>query len=152
MYYGGITDTGARTLWRELARRPAAKVLVGGEGIAVDPRFTEDIPAAAARRTFLTVSTLAPEAYPPAGQDVLRRLGTREPYALHGYEAMALALDVIDRGGPTREGALEALFATRGRDSVLGRYSIDRRGDTTQTRYGAYRIERGALVFDRVLG
>ena len=97
------------------------------------------------------VGTLSPEAYPPAAQAVFQRLGPNpDPYGIYGYEAMALALDAINRGGPTREGAVRAFFATRDRDSVLGRYSIDENGDTTLTQYGVYRIERASsAVFER---
>jgi branched-chain amino acid transport system substrate-binding protein len=64
---------------------------------------------------------------------------------------MALALDAVTRGGGTREGAVRAFYATKDRDSVLGRYSIDPRGDTTLTQYGRYRVERRRLVFDGVV-
>jgi branched-chain amino acid transport system substrate-binding protein len=69
---------------------------------------------------------------------------------LYGYEAMRLALDAAASG--TREGAIDAVFATRDRDSVLGRYSIDGKGDTTLSTYGVYRIAPGgALVFDHAV-
>jgi branched-chain amino acid transport system substrate-binding protein len=97
------------------------------------------------------VATLARDAYGPSGQEVLDALGGPDPYALYGYEAMSVVLDAINRGGPTREGTVAAFFATRDRDSVLGRYSIDRFGDTTLTQYGVYRVEGGALAFDRAV-
>jgi branched-chain amino acid transport system substrate-binding protein len=97
------------------------------------------------------VSTLAPSAYPAAGQQLLQSLRRRDPYALYGYEAMALALDAVNRGGATKEGAVGAFFDTPDRDSVIGRYSIDAFGDTTATQYGAYRIRRRQLVFDRTV-
>jgi hypothetical protein len=64
---------------------------------------------------------------------------------------MSVILDSIGRGGPTRAGATAAFFATRDRDSVLGRYSIDRFGDTTLTQYGVYGIAGSALVWDRAV-
>jgi branched-chain amino acid transport system substrate-binding protein len=153
VYFGGITSNGAPALWRALASRPAL-VKVGSDGVAesafYDPSYG-GIPARAARKTYITLGTLAPSAYPAAGRSVLRALKTTNPYALYGYEAMALALDSIDRGGPTRAGALGGLFATRDRDSVIGRYSIDANGDTTTTRFGVYRIVGGDLRFDRVV-
>jgi branched-chain amino acid transport system substrate-binding protein len=150
VFYGGITATGALRLWRALYRQKRTLKLFGADGVA-ESNFTENI-GLAAKRTRVMVSTLAPGAYPAAGQQVLQRLGPNvDPYGLYGYETMALALDAINRGGPTREGALKAFFGTQNRDSVLGRYSIDENGDTTLTRYGAYKVERGALVFDRVV-
>ena len=64
---------------------------------------------------------------------------------------MALVLDAIERGGPDRAGVIEAFFATRDRDSVLGRYSIDEFGDTTLSQYGVYAIEDGVPRFDGVV-
>ena len=44
---------------------------------------------------------------------------------------------------------IDALFNTKGRESVLGTYDIDENGDTTLTDYGVYSIEGGELQFDR---
>ena len=46
---------------------------------------------------------------------------------------------------------VDALLATRGRDSVLGRYSIDRNGDSTLSAYGVYRVVGRALAFERMV-
>jgi hypothetical protein len=43
------------------------------------------------------------------------------------------------------------LFSVRGRRSVLGRYGIDRFGDTTLRTYGIYRIRDGDLAWDRAV-
>ena len=72
--------------------------------------------------------------------------------AIYGYEAMRLALDAIQRSGTgKKEDIVKALFATKDRDSVLGKYSIDKNGDTTLTTYGIYRIENNATKFDRTI-
>lgn len=151
VFYGGITANGAVGLWRALARVRGLR-LVGSDGIA-ESGFTERIRRRARARTHVTVATLDPASYPPSGQSVIAALGGNpDPYALYGYEAMSLLLDAIARGDGTRAGTVKALFATRDRDSVLGRYSIDPFGDTTLTQYGGYRVSRGGrLVFDRVL-
>jgi len=63
---------------------------------------------------------------------------------------MSLLLDSVGSTGASgarRAATVRALFATRARRSVLGTYSIDRRGDTTLTRYGVYRIAAGELRF-----
>lgn len=151
VFYGGITMNGAVRLWRALGRVRGLR-LFAGDGVA-ESGFTTRIPRGTRRRTRVTVATLDPASYPPSGQAVIAALGgSPDPYALYGYEAMSVLLDAIARGDGTRDGTVEALFATRDRDSVLGRYSIDRYGDTTLTQYGGYRITRGGrLVFDRVL-
>jgi branched-chain amino acid transport system substrate-binding protein len=153
LFYGGITANSPADLWRRLAGRPRL-VKVASDGVAesgfVDPR-EGGIGARAARNTYVLVATLAPSAYPAAGQQLLQSMGRLDPYALYGYEAMSLALDAVNRGGPSKDGAVAAFFATRDRDSVIGRYSIDAYGDTTATQYGVYRIQRRQLVFDRAI-
>jgi branched-chain amino acid transport system substrate-binding protein len=46
---------------------------------------------------------------------------------------------------------LKQLFATKGRKSVLGTYSIDKNGDTSVTDYGAYTIKDGQLTFEKTI-
>ena len=89
------------------------------------------------------------------GERWTQRFGT-EPNAIAalGYEAMSAALAAIERAGDRgddRARVIEEFFATRNRDSIVGRYSIDRNGDTTLSTYGGYKIEGGKQVFDRVL-
>jgi branched-chain amino acid transport system substrate-binding protein len=46
---------------------------------------------------------------------------------------------------------IDALFQTKGRESVLGTYDIDENGDTTLTDYGIYKIEGGELAYDQTI-
>jgi branched-chain amino acid transport system substrate-binding protein len=50
-----------------------------------------------------------------------------------------------------RQAMIDALLATKGRDSVLGTYDIDENGDSTITDYGVYRVQDGELVFDETV-
>ena len=156
MFYGGITQNRAAALWRGVHARNRKIDLYGPDGVAEEP-FTRRIPSTSRSRTFITDPTLHPFAYPQAGKDFFNRFANRygknpEPYAIYGYEAMALALDALARGGNTRAGAIEALFATRDRQSILGTYSIDGNGDTTLLDYGLYRVgSRGRLAFFKVV-
>ena len=78
-----------------------------------------------------------------------------DPYAIYGYETMALALDTLKAVGDKandREAVREQLLEnTKGRKSVLGTYDIDENGDTTLTDYGLYVIDNGQLTFDKVI-
>jgi branched-chain amino acid transport system substrate-binding protein len=76
------------------------------------------------------------------------------PHALYGYEAMAVVLAAIrsaGKRGNERGTVIKDVLKIRRRDSVLGTYAFDRRGDVTIKVYGAYRVRRGSVVFDRVL-
>ena len=73
---------------------------------------------------------------------------------LYGYEAMSVVLNAIRRAGARgndREAVIERFFATRGRDSVLGRYSMQPDGETTLSRYGVVRVRGGQAVFWRAI-
>ena len=70
------------------------------------------------------------------------------------YEAMHAVLAAIERAGADgadRAAVVREFFATRDRESVLGRYSIDRNGDTTLRSYGGFTYRDGSLRFDRTL-
>jgi branched-chain amino acid transport system substrate-binding protein len=107
------------------------------------------------------VATLGVEELPKAAEIIDRfkkeyKVNAVDPYAIYGYEAMALALDAMKRaqsqlGGDikaAREAVVEQIFATKNRESVIGTYSIDENGDTTLTDYGLYVIEDGLPQFD----
>jgi branched-chain amino acid transport system substrate-binding protein len=118
----------------------------------------EGIPANLAPRFKCSVATLDPSAYPPAGKEFFKTYTAKygesnpDPYAIYGYEAMSLALDAIKRSGNGEKAdVLKALFATKDRDSVLGKYSIDSNGDTTLTDYGVYAVKNDQLAFDQVI-
>jgi branched-chain amino acid transport system substrate-binding protein len=161
--FGGITANGPVQLFSDLARAIPRVRLFGSEGIAesgfTDPR-EGGVPAAVGRRVRVVAGALPPAAYGAAGRRFFAefrvRYGERlpDPYAIFGYEAASLVLDAIARAGQRgseRAAVVEALFATRDRDSVLGTYSIDGNGDTTLSNLALYRISRGALVFDRIV-
>jgi branched-chain amino acid transport system substrate-binding protein len=159
--FSGTTSNNAAQIFKDFsAAIPDAK-LYGPDGVA-EAAFTDPkeggIPSSVGAKTTLTVATLAPDKYPPEGQEFFKQYGekygddTPDPYAIYGYEAMNLALDAIKRAGSgDKEKILEALFATKDRKSVLGTYSIDENGDTSLTDYGVYKIEDGELTFDKTV-
>jgi branched-chain amino acid transport system substrate-binding protein len=159
--YSGITANNAVQLYKDFsAALPSAK-LYGPDGVAesgfADPK-EGGIPANVASKVKVTVATLAPDQYPPEGQQFFKQFSekygdkTPDPYAIYGYEAMRLALDAIQRSGTgNKEDIVKALFDTKDRQSVLGTYSIDENGDTTLTDYGVYSIKDGTLTFDSTI-
>ncbi|HET8592047.1 MAG TPA: branched-chain amino acid ABC transporter substrate-binding protein, partial [Solirubrobacterales bacterium] len=67
------------------------------------------------------------------------------PYAAYGYEAMALILQSIAEAGTDasefRDEVREGAFGAERPDSILGGYSIDSDGDTTECMIQRYRAE-----------
>jgi branched-chain amino acid transport system substrate-binding protein len=159
--YCGITANNAVQLFKDMAVALPEGALLGPEGVGETGFFDPDeggLPPEVARRVLITIPGVAPEEYPPAGQEFLRayeaEYGEKNPdrYAVYGFESMSLVLDAIKRAGPDgddRAAVVEQLLATKDREGVFGKYSIDENGDITLTPYGVYGIEDGALVFDR---
>ena len=164
VFLSALAESNAAALTEALAAAlPRAMIFASGavaDGAFLDPA-EGGIPFVLDRRVYVTMAPLAPSAYPPASNAFFaayrRRWGPVGPYAIYGYAAMSLLLRAIDRATDRGRQAAErskvtaAVFATRNRRSVLGTYGIDRRGDTTERRYGAYRIDRGELRFLRTL-
>jgi len=139
--YTGITANGAVRLFNRVSRR--AK-LFASDGVA-ESGFTRRVSASAAKRLTVAVSTLAPDAYGPAGAAII---GGGDPYKLYGYEAMKLILDGLNAAGASRPALLNWLRSgVQNRASALGTYSLDARGDTTNRVYGLYGVSRKALVW-----
>ncbi|MGH2803796.1 MAG: branched-chain amino acid ABC transporter substrate-binding protein [Thermoleophilaceae bacterium] len=161
--YSGITANGAVQLYKDVAAALPDAKLYGPDGVAesgfADPA-EGGIPANVASRVKVTVATLSPDQYPPEGQEFFADFEAEygepnpDPYAIYGYEAMDLILDTCEELGSDctdRQAMIDGLFATKGRESVLGTYDIDENGDTTLTDYGVYTIEGGELQFDQTI-
>jgi len=149
--FGGVTANGAVQLYKDVgAALPDAK-LYGPDGVC-ESGFTspakKGIPAELGKRFVCSVATLDLQSY-PGGKEFIDAFKAKygnenpDPYAIYGYEAMKLGLDTIaslgDKGGD-KAAVLEALFATKDRDSALGTYGFDENGDTTLTDYGIYSV------------
>ena len=157
--FSGITANGAVQLFKDFAAALPNAKLYGPDGVAESGFADPDeggIPSNVAKRVKVTVATLDPESYPEEGQQFFESFEQKfnepnpDPYAIYGYEAMRLALDAIAASDGTKESVVEALFNTKDRESVLGKYSIDDNGDTTLTTYGVYTIDQqGELVFNK---
>ena len=138
---------------------PDAK-LYGPDGVA-ESGFADPEGGRHPRRRWprlqVTVATLSPDEYPPraASSSTTSRPSTAsripDPYAIYGYEAMSWCSTPARSWEPDcsdKQAMIDALFQTKGRESVLGTYDIDENGDTTLTDYGVYTIKGGELEFD----
>jgi branched-chain amino acid transport system substrate-binding protein len=161
--FSGITANGAVQLFKDVNAAMPDINLYGPDGVAEsgfsDPK-EGGIPPNVQAKTKVTVATLAPDEYPPAGKKFFSDFEAKynepnpDPYAIYGYEAMKLILDTCKELGSDcsdRQALIDALFQTKGRESVLGTYDIDENGDTTITDYGVYTIENGELGFDQTI-
>jgi branched-chain amino acid transport system substrate-binding protein len=161
--FSGVTANGAVQLFKDVgAAVPNAK-LYGPDGVC-ESGFTnpkkKGIPTALGKRFTCSVATLDLKSVPGGPQFVdayAKRYGDKnpDPYAIYGYEAMKLGLDTVkglgDKG-TDKSAVLAALFATKNRNSVLGKYSFDKNGDTSLTDYGIYKVgPDGNPTFDHAI-
>lgn len=158
VFFAGAPVSGTVSLWQQLAASSPRLRLFGSSTLA-QASFTSRLGPVGAR-TYLTTPMLPLGAYPPAAQRVLgdyrRVFGlVPRPEALLGYEAMALVLESIRRAGRhgnDRHAVINKFFSVGTRDSVLGRYSVLRSGDTTLSRFAVDRVRQGRPVFYRLIG
>ena len=152
--FAGVTGENGVQVYKDVAAAAPNAKLYGPDGVA-EEAFTNPkeggIPASVAPRVKITVATLGIKDLPSAA-DTLEKFKAKykvksvDPYAIYGYETMALALDVLERAGDKandRDEVIKQLLSTKDRESVLGTYSIDENGDTSLTDYGLYNIKDG---------
>ena len=134
--YTGITANGAVRFFRSRALK--GKRLFGSDGVA-ETAFASKV----GRRVTLTISTLPPDEFAIKGR--------RDPYYAYGYEAMKVIADGIKAGATNRTALTNWLHGVQNRQSILGTYSFDAKGDTTLRSYGLYVVERKELRYDRAI-
>ncbi len=134
-----VSRPGAAALWRELAAAAPGLELYAPASVA-DPAFLAGLGPA---EGVAHVAEPLPGPGGPGADRFARAFAARygeapSPMARFGYEAMRGVLAAIRRaeggsrdGRVTRSAVVRAYFRTAVRDSVLGRYAIERTGDTT---------------------
>jgi branched-chain amino acid transport system substrate-binding protein len=158
VFFSGGEEPGTIALWQQLHSADPGLLLLGSSALAGEA-FTSGIGAAGAS-TYMTTPVLPPGMYPPAARRVLSDYGRQfggaaGAYVLYGYETMSVVLEAIRSAGVRgndRQVVTDRFFATRNRDSVLGRYSITADGETTLSRYAVDRVLGGHAAFLRAIG
>ena len=156
--FAGTTDTGAAGIFKAVAAAAPDMRLFGPAAVA-DEAFADALPAAVRRRMHVTTSALPPRLLPASARAFRDRFratfGRRPaPEALQAYEAANAVLYSIRAAGEKgndRRAVTAEFFSIRDRESVLGRYSIDRFGDTSLSRYAGNRLSGSRFVLDKLL-
>ena len=164
----GVTGENYVQVFKDVAAANPTVKLYGPDGVA-EEAFTNPakggIPADVGARTKITVATLGLEEFKKRNNaqaekfftDYEKEYGVAQPdpYAIYGYETMALALATLeavgDKANDRKAVYTQLLTNTKDRESALGVYSIDENGDTTLTDYGLYTIKDGLPTFTKVI-
>lgn len=157
VFFGGTAHDRAEALWEDLHTIAPRLKLLGPNALALPGFYGRLGPAAAS--AYLVDPSIPPRDRSQTYRsfvDRFRRSYHHSPdrYAVYGYEAMRVVLGALHRAGRhanDRRRVIRRVFGLRRADSAVGPYTVDRQGDTTLRSFGAYRVRRGALVFDRLL-
>ena len=163
VYYGGITQNNAGQLWKDLREAMPNVKLMGPDGIYEDAFIKAA--GSAAEGTYLTFGGTTADQYTGDAAKFRDEYKTKygadpEVYAIYGYEAMNVTLDAMDRAikagaadpAAIRAGILKELAATKDFNGVLGKWSFDANGDTTNTLFSGSTVTGGKFAFSKVLG
>jgi branched-chain amino acid transport system substrate-binding protein len=164
----GVTGENYVQVFKDVAAAAPNAKLYGPDGVA-EEAFTNPkkggLPADVGARTKVTVATLGLSEFKKRKNAVAEKFfkdfqstyndPTPDPYAIYGYETMSLALDTLkkvgDKANDRTAVASQLVGKTKGRQSVLGTYDIDKNGDTSITDYGLYTIKGGLPTFSKVI-
>jgi branched-chain amino acid transport system substrate-binding protein len=157
VFFGGTAHDRADALWEDLHTIAPKLKLFGPNALALPDFYGRLGPSAAS--TYLVDPSIPARDRSQTYRSFLdrfRRSFHRSPdrYAVYGYEAMRVVLGALHRAGRhanDRRRVIRRVFGLRRADSAVGPYTIGPKGDSTLRSFGAYRVMRGRLVFDRLL-
>lgn len=164
LFFAGSNLDLARDLFDTVHRDNVFIKLFGGDGLSLST-FLETI-GDTGLDTYVTAPQLPAGNYARSGESFLRGFEEQhgraaEPMAVFAYEAARAVIDSLRRGARgdisttpisvLRKNTRDSFFDISERASPLGSYSIDTKGDTTLSFYGAYRVEDGELTLGRVI-
>lgn len=154
VYYGGITQNNAGQLWKDIKGEGFTGKMMGPDGI----QETAFIEAAgdAADGTYSTFGGLPGSELQGKGAEWYKsyteKFGAVEPYTSYGYEAANVALAAINKVcKKDRAAILDAVFATKDFEGVLGTWSFDANGDTSLTAMSGSQVKSGKYEFVQVI-
>jgi branched-chain amino acid transport system substrate-binding protein len=139
VYFGGIVDNNAGQLLKDLrsvGMTPDKVKFMGPDGIETQS-FIDAAGADVAEGAYATIAGLPQDKLGPKGQEYYKNYKAKynldaESYGIYGYEAANVALAALNKVcKKDRAAILDAVFATKDFDGVLGKWSFDANGDTT---------------------
>jgi branched-chain amino acid transport system substrate-binding protein len=151
VYFGGITQQNAGQLWKDIRGEGYQGKMMGPDGIS-EAAFIEAA-GEAAEGTYTTFGGVPPSALegkPAEWYNAYKAKYNSEPevYAIYGYEAANVAMAAINKVcAKDRAKILEAVFATKDFQGVLGTWSFDANGDTSITTMSGSQVKGGKFEF-----
>jgi branched-chain amino acid transport system substrate-binding protein len=148
VFLGGLLDTNAATVVRDLRARLGASVdLLAPDGLTPLKLLTAQA-GPAALGVHVSLAGLVTGRLPPAGARFVSRFGKTQhgvevqPSAVYAAQATEVLLDAIARSDGTRASVLEQLFHTRVGNGLLGSFDFNANGDISASPITILRVAR----------
>lgn len=155
VYFGGITQNNAGLLLKDLRAAGFTGKFMGPDGI-YENAFIEAA-GDAAEGAYATFGGIPASKLTGKGKewyDAYKAKFSSEPegYASYGYEAANVALAAINKAcKKDRAAILDAVFATKDFDGILGKWSFDKNGDTSLTTMNGVVVKGGKFDNDNAV-
>lgn len=155
IYYGGVVDYNPAVLVKNLRAAGFTGPFMGADGIQCDEMIKQM--GSAGEGVFATFGGVSVDKYTGAQAAWLAKYKSKfgsdpQPYAIYGYEAAQVLLKAIaDAGGDRTKMVASVRKVGTNYEGVLGKWSFDQFGDTSNTAHTGVVVQGGKWVFSKVL-
>ncbi len=155
LYYGGIVDNNPAVLVKNLKAAGFTGPIMGADGIQCGETIKQM--GSAGEGVYATFGGVSVDKYTGKQADWLTKYKSKyasdpQPYAIYGYEAAQVMLKAIaDAGGDRTKMVASVRKVGTNYDGVLGKWSFDQFGDTSNTAHTGVVVQGGKWVFSKVL-
>jgi len=155
VYYGGIVDNNPAVLVKNLRAVDTKIVFMGADGIQCDEMIKQM--GSAGEGVYATFGGVSVDKYTGIQADWLKKYKDKykedpQPYAIYGYEAANVMLKAIKDADGDRGKMIDSVKKIgTNYDGVLGKWSFDANGDTSNTAHTGVVVQGGKWVFSKVL-
>ncbi|MBL7646366.1 MAG: branched-chain amino acid ABC transporter substrate-binding protein [Candidatus Hydrogenedentes bacterium] len=158
VYFGGTTQTNAGQIAKDLRSANLNVKFMVPDGCFENAFIESAGPENVEGSAFITFGGVPADKLTGKGaefyENYKKRFGSEpEAYAAYGYECGRVVIDAINRAGKKdRAAIIAATAATKDFDGVLGKWSFDENGDTTNTTMSCNTVKNGKFEFVKVFG
>jgi branched-chain amino acid transport system substrate-binding protein len=145
LFFGGVTTTGGGLVRKQMPDVGLNIPMSGGDGI-VEDEFLK-VAGDAANDTYGTVAAIDATKL-PAAQDFITAYKAKfheDPgaYSANAYVAAKIIIDAVTAVGPHRDKVRAWVAALHNYKSIIGTFSFDQNGDTTNRVISIYEVKNG---------
>ncbi len=155
VYYGGIVDNNPAVLVKNLKAAGFTGPFMGADGVQCDEMIKQM--GSAGEGVYATFGGVSVDKYTGKQAEWLTKYKSKygsdpQPYAIYGYEAATVLLKAIgDNGGDRAKMTDSVKKIATNYEGVLGKWSFDANGDTSNTAHTGVVVQGGKWVFSKVL-